>query len=133
VNQPKPVMVEIAPGELFDKITVLQVKTERIQDPAKLAHILLELQVLEEAQGRSVPSSAELDELVRSLRQVNGELYDVVGAIYDREKRGDTWERFVELARSVYRINDRRALLKRKINLLLGSRLIEEKGHDIGE
>ena len=128
----KPILVEISPGELLDKITVLRIKTRRIGDPAKLAHIRADLALLEKAYREAVEPSRELDGLIGGLEAVNGELYDMIDAIYACERAGEPPERFVALARSVYRFNDRRALLKRKINLLLGSRLVEEKGHAIG-
>ena len=129
--QVKPVLVEISPGELFDKITVLQVKTERIGDEQKLANIHEELQTLEQARDGAIDRSAQLDGLVDDLRSVNRELYDVIAGIYDCKREHELGERFHALALDVYRLNDRRALLKRKINLLLGSRLVEEKGHAI--
>lgn len=132
MNQTAPILVEISPGELFDKITVLEVKLQRISDPRKLRNIRTELAVLEEVRDRSIWDDAELRRLTAELRAVNADLYDVIDEIYRREAAGDEWERFVELARSVYRLNDRRALLKRTLNERLGSRLIEEKGHAIG-
>jgi len=127
----KPILVEISPGELFDKLTVLQVKLDRISEPVKLEHIRVELAVLEEARDAAIAGTPELDDLVCQLRSVNAELYDVIDNIYACARAGRSTEHFVDLARSVYHFNDRRALLKRKINLLLSSRLMEEKGHSI--
>lgn len=129
MSEAKPVLVEISPGELFDKITVLEVKTERITEPEKLEHIALEMRMLVRAREGSISPSEELDGLVTELRSVNAELYDVIDGIYQCERSGDVGDAFVHLARSVYRLNDRRALLKRQINQLLGSRLMEQKGH----
>ena len=131
MSEPKPLLVEISPGELFDKITILEIKAARICEPAKLAHIRLELQVLERARQAAVALSPQLDALIDGLRIVNGKLYDVIAGIYACEAALDHGARFVELARAVYRLNDRRAVLKRKINLLMGSQLMEEKGHVI--
>src|SRR5205807_2578229 len=84
--QAKPVLVEISPGELFDKITVLEVKMQRIFDAVKLRHIRNELLVLERARRESVAPCQALDLLVADLRRVNGELYDIIDRIYDYDK-----------------------------------------------
>ena len=128
----RPVAVEIAPGELIDKITILRIKTERIVDPAKLAHVRDELAYLAAARDRSIPPSDRLDALTAELKVVNEAIWDVEDALRESECRGDFGPRFVELARSVYRNNDRRAALKRAINDRLGSRLIEEKSYPEG-
>lgn len=125
------IFVEVSAGELIDKITVLRVKRRRISEAAKLRNIQIELGVLAEAERELLGRSAELPPLADDLCGVNAELYDVISAIYECEKSGDFSARFVELARAVYRLNDRRALLKRKINELTASRIVEEKGHCI--
>jgi hypothetical protein len=123
------IRVEIAPGELVDKITILQIKTERITDPDKLRNIRIELDVLEAARNQAMPSSAELDRLSADLKAVNEELWVIEDDIRDCERNQDFGPKFIELARSVYRSNDRRAALKRAINELLGSKLVEEKSY----
>ena len=125
------ILVEVSAGELIDKITVLEVKMARITDPEKLTNINSELQVLAAARERGLDSSTRLDELSIRLRLVNAELFDVIAEIYQCERRNDHGARFVSLARDVYRLNDQRALLKREINHLTGSRLIEEKDHPL--
>ena len=124
-----PITVEIAPGELLDKIAILEIKAERITDPAKLRNVRAELAVLSAAGTRSIPESPELRTLVNELKAVNEALWDIEDAIRRREREADFGPRFIELARSVYHQNDRRAALKRAINERLGSALLEEKAY----
>lgn len=123
------VTIEIAPGELIDKITILEIKTERIADPAKLANVRTELDTLAASRDASLEASDTLDRLTAALKQVNEALWQIEDDIRDCERDGDFGARFVELARSVYKTNDQRAALKRQINELLGSRLVEEKSY----
>ncbi len=120
------ILVEISPGELWDKITILRIKTERIADPGKLHNVLHELGVLEAAAAQAT-LSGELSDVVRRLAEVNGALWDVEDEIRICERRQEFGPRFVELARSVYRLNDERGDLKRQINLLFGAIIFEEK------
>jgi hypothetical protein len=121
--------IEVAPGELIDKLTILEIKRERIQDAEKRANVELEFAVLRSVCEARVRSTTSLLALRAELREVNGRLWEIEDAIRDCEKRQDFGAAFIELARAVYRTNDRRAELKREINLLLGSRLIEEKSY----
>jgi hypothetical protein len=125
----KPILVEVAPGELLDKITILDIKSERIQEPQKRENVRLELAVLSAARDQHMPPSSELTELTAQLKAVNEALWDIEDAIRDCERNGDFGPRFIELARSVYHSNDRRAALKRQVNELLGSRIVEEKSY----
>ncbi|HPM81110.1 MAG TPA: DUF6165 family protein [Candidatus Anammoximicrobium sp.] len=127
--QAKPILVEVAPGELIDKITILQIKSERITDADKLRNVRIELEVLEAARDGAMPATGELGELTAQLKQVNEALWEIEDAIRDCEREQDFGPKFVELARSVYHSNDRRAALKRQINELLRSKLIEEKSY----
>jgi hypothetical protein len=121
--------VPISIGELLDKISILEVKAERIADSGKRANVLAELTALDEV-GRALRlDRAEVGDLRTRLRAVNGELWDIEDAIRECERRADFGEAFVGLARSVYRTNDERAALKRLINELAGSRLVEEKSY----
>lgn len=130
MSDPIPILIEVSPGELLDKIAVLEIKRDRISDPAKLRNILTELAVLVAARDRAVTAGdAKLLDLSAELRSANEALWDIIDEIYQCETVADFGPRYVQLARSVYRENDRRALAKRKINELLGSRLIEEKAH----
>jgi len=125
----KAVSVEISPGELIDKITILEIKLERIKDAAKLGNVRTEWETLTAARDGALGNSAELDRLTAELKEVNVRLWEIEDRIRDCERAKDFGETFVELARGVYRNNDRRAHIKRAINALLGSRLIEEKSY----
>jgi hypothetical protein len=121
----RPITVEIAPGELIDKITILEIKGERITDAAKRHHVGTELALLVAARDCTVPGSAELTRFETGLKDVNEALWQSEDEIRLGERDEDFGPRFIALARSVYRANDRRAALKRQINELLGSRLME--------
>lgn len=123
------VTVEISPGELIDKITILEIKSERIDDPAKLANVRVELETLAASRDAALPPSAQLTALTADLKAVNETLWQIEDDIRDCERASDFGAAFVALARSVYQTNDRRAALKRAINDLLGSRLVEEKSY----
>ncbi len=124
-----PIRVEIAPGELIDRITILEIKAERIADAGKRANVLAELATLSDARAAAIPPDGEVGRLTADLKTVNEALWDIEDHIRDCDRDGDFGPRFVELARAVYRTNDRRAELKRAINLHLGSRLVEEKSY----
>ena len=126
------VAVETAPGELIDKITILEIKAERIGDPEKVRNVRTELDTLRRARDRTILPSDALASLTAELRSVNEALWDIEDEIRGCERAGDFGPKFVELARSVYFNNDNRAAIKRKINVLLGSKLIEEKSYDVG-
>ena len=123
------IRIDVAPGELIDKLTILEIKRERIQDPKKRANVEVELAALQSAYDAGVRSSEALLALRVELRAVNSRLWEIEDEIRDCERRQDFGERFVGLARAVYRVNDRRSELKREINQLLGSSLIEEKSY----
>ena len=125
----RPIHVEIAPGELIDKITILEIKAERIADAAKRANVLIELATLTDARGAAIRPDGEIDRLAAELKAANEALWEIEDDIRACDRDGDFGPRFVELARAVYRTNDRRAELKRAINLHLGSRLVEEKSY----
>jgi tetratricopeptide (TPR) repeat protein len=119
----------VTPGELLDKLTILQIKGERITDPAKLADVRAELAAVGEVAEQACPRSEELGRLTAELRSVNAALWDVEDALRVCERQGDFGPGFVELARSVYRHNDRRAALKRQLNQLLGAPYSEQKSY----
>lgn len=121
--------VEVSAGELIDKITILEIKTERISDPDKVANVQRELRSLAAARRDALPSSPVLHELTAELRRINERLWEIEDDIRDCERKRDFGQRFIELARAVYRTNDRRAAAKRQINELLGSELVEEKDY----
>jgi tetratricopeptide (TPR) repeat protein len=126
----RTITVEVAPGELIDKITILEIKRERMSDEKKVRNVRRELEVLEDARAHAVPGSAELTRLTADLKAANKALWDIEDAIRHCERAQDFGPRFIELARSVYRTNDRRAALKREINELLGARFLEEKSYE---
>ena len=123
------IMTAIAPGELIDKITILRIKSERISDEAKLKNIRTELDILQKTQAEEVPQSAEMARLEGELNTVNEALWDIEDDIRDCERAKDFGEEFIRLARAVYITNDKRAALKKEINLLLGSTIVEEKSY----
>jgi tetratricopeptide (TPR) repeat protein len=128
-RRPGAVLVEVAPGELLDKLTILEIKAERLTDPDKLRHVRQELQVLAAARDEALPASPELARLTAELKEVNERLWEIEDEIRRCEASKSFGNRFIELARSVYQTNDHRAALKRRINELLGSPLIEEKSY----
>ena len=109
----QPIRVEIAPGELIDKITILEIKRERIQDALKLRNVVAELEMLTETRDTCLPGSEALSQFTAELKDINETLWQIENDIRDCERRGDFGPRFTELARSVYRQNDRRAAIKR--------------------
>ena len=123
------VKIDVAPGELIDKLTILEIKRERMSDAAKLANVNVEYASLRAACDAALPQDEPLPTLWRELRAVNEQLWVIEDDIRDCERNGDFGPRFIELARAVYRTNDRRAELKRAINVALGSSLIEEKSY----
>ena len=123
------VTVAIAPGELIDKITILEIKSERISDTEKLGHVMAELAVLTEARDRSIFSGGDLASLVTELKSINESLWRTEDDIRTCEREGDFGPRFIKLSRSVYETNDRRAAIKRRINERLGSEIVEEKSY----
>ena len=121
-------LVPVSWGELYDKISILEIKAERIAQPEKLANVGRELAALQ-ACAFAQPSSAELDALRRRLRHVNEALWEIEDRIREKEHEQAFDDDFVQLARSVYVRNDERAKIKREINDLLQSGLIEEKSY----
>jgi Family of unknown function (DUF6165) len=122
------ILVPISVGELMDKITILEIKSERIKNPRQLENIVQELEALR-AIRLGGADRAMLDKLNAELKRVNAKLWDVEDAIRDCEARGDFGHSFIELARSVYQLNDERSRLKKAINRASGSRIVEEKSY----
>ena len=120
---------EISPGELIDKITILEIKLERLVDADKIANVRTEVATLATTRDAAVPASPELDSLTAELKEINGRLWEIEDDICDCERNKDFGNAFVELAQGVYMTNDRRSRVKRRINELLGSRLVEEKSY----
>ncbi len=123
--------IEIAPGELLDKIAILDLKAARFTDPERLSHVHTELAALTAARVPAVPNVPGLADLERELAAVNAAIWDVEEELRAFERAGEFGAAFVEAARAVYRNNDRRAAVKRWINQLIGSRFIEEKSYPV--
>jgi len=123
------VSVEIAPGELIDKITILEIKIDRMSDPEKLENVRLEWQVLTASRDENITVSDELTKITANLKTVNEQLWEIEDDIRDLERDKKFDKKFIDLARAVYMTNDKRAAFKRDINILLGSRLVEEKSY----
>ena len=123
------VLIPIAVGELADKITILQIKAERITDREKLKNVSSELNLLQDVWKQSGALGEHLDELVRHLKIINEALWQIEDDVRDCERNQDFGAQFIELARAVYRNNDRRFELKRRINDLAGSKIVEEKSY----
>jgi hypothetical protein len=120
---------EISVGEFLDKITILEIKSERITDPEKLRNIRHELDVLLRTWATSPFSSQELSTEIAELKRINEALWEIEDDIRIKEAAGEFDEDFIRLARSVYITNDERAAIKRRINVKVGSNLIEEKSY----
>ena len=123
------ILIEVGPGELIDKITILVIKSERMSDEGKLKNVRHELDVLTKARKANIPDSAELTRLEAELKAVNEALWVIEDDIRQCEADKDFGQTFIDLARSVYKQNDKRAALKKEINLLTGSSIIEEKSY----
>ena len=122
--------VPVSYGELIDKISILEIKAERIGDAAKLANVEKELRVLLETWKADLASQGpSIEDLWAALRAVNGQLWDIEDRIRVKEAAGLFDAEFIELARAVYFINDERARLKKDMNMRLGSDLVEEKSY----
>ena len=123
------IQIDISVGELLDKITILQIKSERINDDAKLENINKELGILQAQWGSSPYKNNDLDKNTKALKIVNEKLWDIEDQIRIKESQQSFDQAFIELARSVYFINDERAEIKRELNSQTGSDLVEEKSY----
>jgi uncharacterized protein DUF6165 len=123
------ILTSISPGELLDKLTILQIKSERITDSAKLVNVNIEQAALQTVVDAHIPKTDLLQRLRSELLEVNKQLWEIEDDIRDCERTGDFGNKFIRLARAVYVTNDKRADLKKQINLAMGSTLIEEKSY----
>ena len=121
--------IEVGAGELLDKLTILRIKLDRIQDPAKRINVEYEERVLSAVRTKYLPEVPTLDALENELRRINEALWQIEDDIRACEAAKDFGPHFIELARSVYKQNDRRALVKKKINTYCGSAIVEEKSY----
>ncbi|MCL7945971.1 DUF6165 family protein [Marinobacter sp. ATCH36] len=123
------IKVPVSFGEVLDKITILEIKSERIADPAKVKNVRLELDELSATWNEAVPDQAAIADLRKQLKAVNEALWVIEDDIRDQEAAQDFGPKFIELARAVYVTNDKRAAIKKEVNLALGSRFVEEKSY----
>ena len=120
------IQVPVSPGEVLDKITILEIKSERITDPDKVANVRIELELLRGSWKAAIEEDEVIRDLHARLREINETLWEIEDDIRDKERAGEFDARFIELARAVYVTNDRRSEVKKKLNLHLGSQIIEE-------
>jgi len=123
------IMIPISPGELIDKLTILEIKLQEIKDLAKLKNIEIEYNLLSDIVNQTIGDKNKINKLRDDLKKVNKALWNIEDDIRDCERNNNFSDRFIELARSVYINNDKRALIKKNININLGSLLVEEKSY----
>ena len=123
------IRVSVSAGECLDKITILEIKAAQIKDEAKLVNINHELKILQGICAETLPKEIDISTEMAELKSVNEALWKIEDDIRDKEFAGEFDQRFIELARSVYVTNDKRAALKRVLNEKLGSELVEEKSY----
>jgi hypothetical protein len=123
------ILTPISPGELLDKLTILQIKSENITDSIKLQNVNIERAALQNVVDAHIPDTAKLQSLTASLLDINKKLWAIEDDIRDCERTRDFGDTFVQLARAVYITNDKRADLKKQVNTEMGSKLVEEKSY----
>jgi hypothetical protein len=122
-------LVPVSPGEVMDKITILRIKAARMSDATKLANVRRELEILERTWSESVYGPKDISAETAALQAVNERLWVIEDDIRDKERAQSFDEGFIALARSVYIENDERAAIKKRINTMLGSAIVEEKSY----
>lgn len=122
-------LVPISWGELFDKITILQIKLDKLTSKNALNNVGREFKQLHSILIKYFPNSIEAKQLEEELKQINQQLWDIEDNIRDKERNRSFDDEFIQLARSVYIINDERSRIKRKINDIFGSEFVEEKSY----
>lgn len=123
------IQVPVSPGEVLDKITILEIKSERMGDPEKVANVRAELSLLQKTWNGAIKDTDVIRDLHAQLKEINEALWEIEDDIRDKERVKEFDERFIELARAVYFTNDRRSKVKKELNLHLGSEIIEEKSY----
>ena len=129
-NKLNKILAEISAGELIDKITILEIKKMKISNKDKLRDIEKELMTLSETMKNFVPDQSKVMDLFHKLKEINLKLWDIEDGKRESEKNNDFGEKFIELARNVYKINDERARVKLAINNTLGSNIKEVKSYE---
>jgi hypothetical protein len=125
----KDILVPISPGELLDKITILRIKAARMKDADKIANVRHELSLLEKTWQESGAAAVNLGGAEADLTRVNEKLWVIEDEIRDEERAKRFTDKFIELARAVYFTNDERAAIKKRVNTLLGSSIVEEMSY----
>ena len=123
------ILAEISAGELLDKITILEIKKEKIKDKQKLEAINKELKSLSTTSKEKIPDKSKVEECILNLKKINLRLWDIEEGKRLAEKNKKFDDNFIKLSRDVYKTNDERAKLKLKINEILGSNIKEVKSH----
>ena len=123
------IRVPVSPGEVLDKITILEIKSERMDDPQKVANVRVELKLLQDTWAEAIEDDDVIRDLHAQLKEINEALWEIEDDIRDKERAKEFDDRFIELARAVYFTNDRRSEVKKKLNLHLGSQIVEEKSY----
>jgi hypothetical protein len=129
-NKLDKILAEISAGELIDKITILEIKKAKISNKEKLNDIEKELTCLNETKKNHIPNQEKILQLIDDLREINSKLWDIEDGKRAAEKNNDFGEKFIELARNVYKFNDERAKIKLTINNTLGSNIKEVKSYE---
>ena len=128
-NKLDKILAEISAGELIDKITILEIKKAKITNKDKLVDIEKELSSLNQTMKKFIPDESSIKKYISDLKEINLKLWDIEDGKRLAEKNNNFGEKFIELARNVYKFNDERAKIKLKINQLLGSNIKEIKSH----
>lgn len=121
--------IPVSLGELFDKVTILQIKLENLTSKKALNNVEREFKKLQSILIKYSPNSTRAKQLEKELKKINQQLWDIEDKIRDKERNRSFDDEFIQLARSVYIINDERSLIKRKINDIFGSEFVEEKSY----
>ena len=123
------ISTEISYGEFLDKLTILDIKSERIKDASKLENVKHEREILSNIWNADEKSSVDISEEYDALKRINEKLWEIEDDIRDKERNKEFDQEFIDLARAVYVTNDERARIKKEINVKLGSDLVEEKSY----
>jgi len=124
------ILAEVSVGELIDKITILEIKKEKIKNQEKLKEIIKELSSLSSTMIELIPDISKVEKLKHNLKEINLKLWDIEDGKRSAEKNKDFGEKFINLARNVYKFNDERAKIKLSINNILGSNIKEVKSYE---
>ena len=126
-NKSKKILVEISAGELLDKISILEIKLEKVSDKISLEHLKKEYKILKENQNSTIKLEGKIKDLYESLKDINLKLWNIEDRLRICEKNKDFGKEFIKLAREVYFNNDKRSKIKSDINNILGSTVVEIK------